>query len=79
MNTSKHVWIVYDCFFLSTELETLRARVATLERDVSGLEAIVKNLDHQVFQLYNDAVQHRLFVLPNGPPEDELVTCCVFV
>ena len=44
----------------------MRARVATLERDVSGLEAIVMNLDrkrqdlekldHQVVKLFDDVL-----------------------
>ena len=68
-------------------LETLRARVASLERDVVGLEAIVINLDqmrktfvtldNQVGKLWEDAEGGRPFLPPNGPPKDELVSICV--
>ena len=68
------------------ELLTLRARVGSLQRDVSGLEAIVRNLDKhknhldkltdQLVLLLFDAKHDRPFLLPNGPPEDEIVSTC---
>ena len=38
-----------------------------------------EKLDHQVVKLFDDADQHRRFVLPNGPPEDELVSICIII
>ena len=58
--------------------------MGSLERDVSGLEAIVLNLDEswkdfdmlesQMVQLLLDADNNRRFVPRGGPPEDELVS-----
>ena len=58
--------------------------MGSLERDVSGLEAIVLNLDEsrkdfdmlesQMVQLLLDADNNRRFVPRSGPPEDELVS-----
>ena len=66
-------------FLLPLYKTTLRARVASLARDVSGLEAIVLNLDryrrhverlaHQLGVLVYDTAHDRPFVSPNGPPE----------
>ena len=38
-----------------------------------------EKLDHQVVKLFDDADQHRQFVLPNGPPEGELVSTCIII
>ena len=71
------------------ELLTLRARVGSLQRDVSGLEAIVRNLDKhknhldkltdQLVLLLFDTEHDRPFLLPNGPPEDEIVSTCIII
>ena len=59
--------------------------MASLQRDVGGLEAIVQNLDdrcrtldRQCVALYNDAYNNLAFVSPNGPAEDELVSTCTY-
>ena len=59
-------------------------RTLTLERDVTGLEAIVHNLDEkredfdtlesQVVRLFADAANNQRFVPPSGPQENELVS-----
>ena len=48
-------------------------------KNLDGRREAFERLDYQVFQLFNDAEQHRHFVLPNGPPEDELVSTCIII
>lgn len=74
---------------LKVEVANLRERVAYLERDVEGLEAIIKNLADreersatQMYKIYYDARHNR----PFHPSHDEdefvsifVVCCCVLV
>ena len=48
-------------------------------KSLDGRREAFERLDYQVFQLFNDAEQHRHFVHPNGPPEDELVSTCIII
>lgn len=74
-------------FFLSAEFDelmALRARVAYLQRDIEGLEAIALNLDsqkremtRQVYFLYLETAREQPFV-QTDPPEDELVSTCAY-
>ena len=69
------------------EMKEHVAKHADPKRDISGLEAIVLNLDThrkhvmkigcQLVKLVLDTEQDQPFVSPSGTPEDEIVSICV--